>query len=188
MYLSGKDRVDSKLFISRFLSYKNVQTDNFTLISNIAEKGLESADKAIITDKITSFITRYLGEYPHDKLIVSEIDAKKDPIYGLNQLPDFIRPFPKNFQYELTLLKNTLGNYLDNTLLINPRKDQWLKDGIQIYYLIKYIEENYPDMKLIGTLADIWGIRSFHAADLKFNEQYGLVYMHMARTNKGSAT
>lgn len=182
--LAGKDRVDSKLFLSYLPSFKTVQTDNFTIISDLTEIGLEATEKAVITDQITSFITRHLGEYPHEKLLITHIDAKKDPVYGLSQLPNFIRPFPKNFQFELQLLKNVLGNYLDNTLIINPRNDQWLKDGIQIYYLIKYIEEFYPDMKLLGTLANIWGIRAFHAADLKFNNQYNLTYMHMARTNR----
>jgi hypothetical protein len=181
--LSGKDRIDSKLFLNKLPVYKTIQTDNFYLISNISEKDITATDKALITDKITGFVSKYLGKYPHKKLIVSEIDTKKNPIYGLNQLPEFIRPFPIHFQFELMLLKSTLNNFLDNTLLINPRKEQWLKDGIQIYFLIKYIEDYYPDMKLLGSLANIWGIRAFHAADLKFNEQYSLVYLHMARTN-----
>lgn len=182
--LTGKNRIDSKLFLNKLQIYKTVQTDKFSILSNINEKGLGTTDKAIITYKIINFINDYLGDYPHKKLIVSEIDTKKDPIYGLNQLPDFIRAFPKNFQFELQLLKSTLNNYLDNTLLINPRQDQWLKDGIQIYFMIKYIEDNYPDMKLLGSLSNVWGIRAFHIADLKFNEQYGLIYMHMARTNR----
>jgi hypothetical protein len=185
--LTGKDRIDSKLFLTNLPSYKTIQTDYFSIVSNITENDLIATDKAIITDQIAAFITKQLGAYPHEKILVTQIDAKKDPVYGLSQLPSFIRPFPKNFKYELQLLKNTLGNYLDNTLLINPRKDQWLKDGIQIYYLMKYIEEYYPDMKLLGTLADIWGIRSFHAADLSFNHQYNLMYMHMARTNRDQA-
>ena len=184
IFLAGKDRIDSKLFLNKVPIYKTIETDNFTILSNITEKGLETTEKALITDKITGFITKYLGEYPHKKLVVTEIDASKNPIYGLNQLPEFIRPFPEHFQYELILLKNTLNNFLDNTLLINPRKEQWLKDGFQIYFLIKYIEDYYPNMKLLGSLADVWGIRSFHISSLKFNEQYGLAYMHMARTNR----
>lgn len=181
---SGKDRIDSKLFLTYLPSFKTIQTDNFSILSDLTSKDLEPVDKALITDQITSFVTRHLGDYPHEKLLITSIDAKKDPVYGLNQLPDFIRPFPKNFQFELQLLKNTLSNYLDNTLIINPRNDQWLKDGIQIYYFMKYIEEYYPDMKLFGSLANIWGLRSFHAADLMFNDQYNFVYMHMARTNR----
>ena len=52
---------------------------------------------------------------------------------------------------------------------------------------MKYVDENYPDLKLLGTLANFWGIRSFHAADLNFNEQYNLFFMQMARTNRDQA-
>ena len=186
-YFYGKDRVDTKLYLNKFPKFNFVQTDNFTVISNLESEGIMPTDRAIITDKITQFITKNLGKYPHDYLLVTDIEYKKDPLYGLNQLPKFLNPFPGNLQYELKLLKTTLNNYLDNTLLLNPRYDYWLKDGIQIYYLMKYVEENYPDLKLLGTLANFWGIRSFHAADLNFNEQYNLFFMQMARTNRDQA-
>lgn len=182
--LFGKNRVDTRLYIQKSPSIKTTQTDKISIISDIQDKNLGNIEKAIIIDKVVEFVESHLGEYPHDKILVTEIDVKKNPIYGLNQLPDFIRPFPEYFHFELKLLKNTISNYLNNVLLINPRKEQWLKDGIESYFLMKYIEESYPDMKLLGNLANIWGIRSFHAADLKFNEQYGLFYMHMARTNR----
>jgi hypothetical protein len=38
-------------------------------------------------------------------------------------------------------------------------------------------------MKLAGTLSRIWGLKSFHAAQLDFNSQYSFLYMHMARGN-----
>ena len=84
-------------------NYGYVQTDDFTLVSNIAEKGLPPQEKAVLTDKITSYLTENLGPYPHQKLVVSDIDYRKNPLYGLNQLPDFLRPFPDNFQYELNV-------------------------------------------------------------------------------------
>lgn len=183
----GKDRVDSKLYINRFPKFNFVQTDNFTLVTDLDTEGTMPNDRAILSDKITEFITQNLGPYPHEYLLVTDIEYRKDPLYGLNQLPKFLNPFPGNLQYELKLLKTTLNNYLDNTLLLNPRKDYWLKDGILIYYLMKYVEENYPDLKLLGTLASFWGIRSFHAADVGFNEQYNLYYMQMARTNRDQA-
>ena len=164
-----------------------MQTDDFTIVSDIESKSITPEEKALITDKITRYISLNLGDYPHEKLLITKSDYKKDPLYGLNQLPDFIRPFPDSFQYELKLLKTALKNYLDNTLLVNSRKDYWIKEGIQIYYLMKYIETYYPETKMIGTLANIWGIRSFHAADLKYNDQFVLFYMQMARTNRDQA-
>ena len=181
--LKGKNRINSKLFLKRQSTFKTVETDFFTIQSNIDDEELKATDVAIATDKVAEFITKNLGSYPHEKVLLSKIDYKKSPIYGLNLLPDFIRPFSNQFQYELKILKTTLHNYLENTLYVNPRKDQWLLDGIQIYYLMKYVEEHYPNMKILGTLANIWGVRSFHASDLKFNDQYNFLYLHMARTN-----
>jgi hypothetical protein len=186
-FLHGKDRVNSHLILKKFSNFKFVQTDDFTIFSDLSSEGIPSEEKAIITDKITRFITENLGEYPHERLLITKDGYKKDPLYGLNQLPDFIRPFPDNFQYELKLLKTALNNYLENTLLINPRKDYWLRDGIQIYFLMKYVETHYPDTKLLGTLANFWGIRSFHAADLAYNDQFTLFFMQMARTNRDQA-
>lgn len=182
--LHGKDRVNTYLSLRKFPNYGIVQTDNFVLVSNINAKDLPGAEKAIITDRITQFLSKNLGEYPHQKLLASSIDYNKNPLYGLNQLPDFLRPFPDQFQYELKLLKTSLKKYLDNTLLLNPRKEHWLNEGLQIYFMIKYVETHYPDMKLLGTLANVWGIRAFHAADLDFNFQYFLYSMEIARKNR----
>ncbi len=183
MKLNGENRIDTKLFLTRIPSFKNVETDYFTVVTNIEDEGLAAIDKAIITDNIAKFLHDNLGEYPHSKLLLSNVEYKKDPIYGLNLLPDFIRPFPDNFQYEIRLLKSALHNYLENTLQINPRKEQWLLDGLQIYYMMKYVDERYPDMKLIGSLSKIWGLKSFHASKLPFNDQYTFLHMNMARSN-----
>lgn len=181
--LFGNDRTDSFIVIGTFPNYKYVQTDLINLISNINETGLQPQDKAILTDKIVRYLNTNLGTYPHKKLLVSELAYKRDPLYGLNQLPNFIKVFPDNFQYELKLLKTALKKYIDNVLLMHPREDYWLSEGLQIYYLMKYVEENYPNTKLLGELAGIWGIKSFNVAKVDFNFQYYLFHMEMARRN-----
>ncbi|WP_246035889.1 gluzincin family metallopeptidase [Winogradskyella algicola] len=180
----GKERTDTYLALQKFPFFKSVQTDDLIVVSNINEKGLPGPEKAILTDKISRFLTENLGKYPHKKLLITTIDYNKDPLYGLNQLPDFLRPFPDQFQYELKLLKVALKKYLANILLLNPRKEHWLSEGLQIYFMLKYVEEYYPDTKLLGTLANIWGIRAFHAADVDFNFQYFLYSMEIARKNR----
>nr|WP_255572949.1 metalloprotease [Hanstruepera marina] len=179
----GENRINSKLVLSKQPVFRYVKTDFFSVVSNVDDEELNPLNKALITDNIAAFLSHNLGSYPHEKLLITNVDYKKSPIYGLNLLPDFIRPFPDDFQYELKILKTALHNYLENILLINPREDQWIFDGIQTYYLMKYVDEYYPNMKLAGTLSKIWGLKSFHAAQLKFNAQYPFLYMHMARGN-----
>lgn len=185
--LEGNNRINTFLLLTKEPKYSYILTNEYTVITDLEGKNLSETQKTIICDKVNSFLTKNLGRYPHENFLISELEYNKDPLYGLNQLPDFIRPYPDNFQYELKLIKTALRVYLDNTVFVNPRKDYWLKEGLQTYFLIRYIEENYPDMKLLGGLADIWGIRSFHAADLFFNDQYNLFFMQMARTNRDQA-
>lgn len=182
--LTGKNRVNTRLFLSKHSKFNTVEGDDFAIVSNIDDPNLDVIDKVLIDEKVTNFLIENLGSYPHEKLLLSNIDYIKEPIYGLNFLPKFIHPYPESFQYELKLVKIALYNYLENTLLINPRKDQWLLDGLQIYFLMKYVEINYPNMKFLGSLANFWGIKAFHAADLNFNDKYNLDYMAMARTNR----
>ncbi|GGG43581.1 metalloprotease [Bizionia arctica] len=181
--LEGKNRVNNKLFLTKEKRFNQIQTDYFTMVSSVDEENLNLIDNMVAIDQISAFLTENLKPYPHEKLLITRIDYKKNPIYGLNLLPDFIRPFPDKFQYELKILKTAVNNYLENILFLNPRKDQWIIDGLQTYYLMKYVEEYYPDMKISGTLSKIWGIKSFHASQLAFNDQYPFLYMHMAREN-----
>lgn len=182
--LHGENRVTNKLFLSKTSKYKTIKSQNVEVISNIYDDDIELADRILISEKVNSFIFKNLGDYPHEKLLLTEIDNEKDPVYGLNFLPKIAQPYTPQFKQELKLLKLTLHNYLENKLLINPRKDHWLTDGIQVYFLIKYVEEHYPDMKFLGALSNFWGVRAFHAADLNYNEKYSLAFMIMARTNR----
>ena len=182
--LEGRNRISNKLFLNKTDEFKTIQDEELSIISNIKDKGIEVIDKVLITEKIKDYISEKFGPYPHKKLLLTNIDNDKDPVYGINFLPSFIKAYPNTFQYEIKILKVALHNYLENTLLLNSRKDQWLIDGIQIYYLMSYVDTYYPDMKFLGSIANIWGVRSFHAADMKFNDKYVLALMLMARTNR----
>jgi len=180
--LAGEHVLSSKLSLVKTEVYNTVETDFYNIVSNVDLEKLEPFETAVINDKVASYITNLFGNYPNKKMMLTYIDYKKEPIYGLNLLPDFIRPFPNTFQYEFKVLKLSLRHYLENTLLLNPREDQWIIDGIQTYVLMKYAETYYPNTKILGDLANVWGVRTFHASDLKFNEQYNFLYLHMARS------
>ena len=181
--LSGKDRVRPRLFLRQKSSYEKIETDFLTLETNIVDKSVPNQVRALIVDKIANFLHTNLGPYPHKNLLVSDLDYKESPVYGLNQLPEFVRPFPEGFQYELKLIKTSINNYVNNTLLVNPRKDRWALDGIKVYLLQQYLETYYPDLKVVGNLEKYWLVRQFYASQLEFTDQFNMLYMHMARLN-----
>ena len=183
--LTGKNVINSKLFLNKTPEYHTLKTKDVNIITDIkARKKSKPIDKAALAKKITTFVTNNFGKYPHKNILVTHIDHDKDPVYALNFLPDFIQPYSDSFKYELKLLKLVIHNHLENTLLTNPRKDYWLLDGIEIFYIMKYVETHYPDMKFLGAFANFWGIRSFHASKLKYNDKNNFAYMIMARTNR----
>ncbi|MDX1543022.1 MAG: metalloprotease [Christiangramia sp.] len=179
----GEDRVDSKIYITRSYIFESISANSNQVITNIEDEGIQFDIKNTILDRVVGFLHKRLGEYPHYNIFVTQEDYQKNPIYGLNQLPGFIRPFPDGFQYDLKLFKTITNNYLQNTILINPRTEKWVTDAIMISLMMDYVDIYYPKMKLVGSLSKVIGLRWFHAADLEFNDQYQFLYMNMARLN-----
>lgn len=181
--LSGKNQLDSKLYLTNSFIFESLSTNTHEVITNVDDDELQPEIKSILLDRILKFYKEKLGEYPHEKIFVTRDDYLNSPIYGLNQLPGFIRPFPDGFQYDIKQFKTITNYLLKNSVHINPRKEQWIHDAILVSLMIDYVNEYYPHMKLLGNLSNIIGVRWFHAADLEFNDQYQFLYMNMARMN-----
>ena len=181
--LSGNNRTDFSLIIepkSNFESYRNSSVEVLTDLKN---KKVDNIEKAIIIDRIVNYANNLIGKYPYEKIVVSQTDYEKNPFYGLNQLPSFISPFPDEFIFEIKFLKTYLNEYLKTSLHLDPRKDNWIYDGIQVYAMMKYIDENHPKTKMMGSASNIRLLKSFNLTNIDFNGQYSYFYMLMARKN-----
>lgn len=180
---TGRLRNNFSLYLTEkpaFYSYKNDQVE---VVTDINANDLTDIQKALIIDRIVTYVHEHTGIYPFEKITVSAVDYERNPYYGLNQLPSFINVFQDEFVYELKFLKTYLNNYLKNSLHLDSRKENWIYDGIQVYLMMKYIEENRPEMKMLGGLSRLRLLQSFHINNLDFNEQYSFFYLLMARRN-----
>ena len=181
--LIGDNRKNCEIILTVDDRFTKHVTDFVTVSTDIESNKYEEIAQGISILKIAQFLQENLGSYPHGNLLVSEFDYNRSPLYGINQLPSFIRPYEEQFQFEMKFLKTAIRSYLKESLYLNPRKERWVNDAIGYYLMIKYVEEFYPDQKLIGKLSRIWGVRSFHLAKMDFNEQYALFSMLSARKN-----
>lgn len=181
--LQGKDRSTFNLYIetkNSFVSYKN---DFLEIQTNLKDYQIDPIQKAIIIDQIANFASSQLGTLSEEKITVSQTDYDHNPFYGLNQLPVFLSPFSNKFIFELQFLKTFLNNYLNNSLRLDPRKDHWIIDAIQIYSMMQYVDLYHPESKMLGSIGSIKLLKSYHLVNLDFNEQYSYFYMLMARKN-----
>jgi hypothetical protein len=181
--LIGKNRNDIELIIEKKSSYTSYKIDNLEVLTNIRSGRFNDSLKTKIIERIVAFSNNNIGEYPFAKIIISEADYEKNPFYGLNQLPKFMRPFEEDFLFEIKFLKTYLNNYLKNSVRLDSRKDNWIYDGIQVFTMMNYINEYRPSSKMLGSASKHYLLRSFKMAQTDFNEQYSYYYMLMARKN-----
>ena len=182
-HLSGENRRDFALFISEKKEFETYSIGSNNIVTNLKDLKLDKTQKQIIINRIVQFVTKQIGEYPNQKIIVSQADYDRNPFYGLNQLPSFISPFSDEFVYEIKFLKTYLNTYLKNSLQLNLRNDNWIYDGIQVYTMMKYIEENHPKSKMLGSISEYKILKGYNLTHLNFNEQYSYFYMLMTRKN-----
>jgi hypothetical protein len=180
---SGKNILQTAFYLERkstFASYKN---SLITVQSNLQDNKLDEIKRAIIIDKIVNYVHEKIGYPAVQSITVSQVDYEQNPFYGLNQLPSFISPFSDDFIFELKFLKTYLNNYLKGSMYVDQRKDNWVFDAIQVYYMMRYIDENYPNAKMMGTISKLKLLRGYNLVSLDFNGQYSYFYMLMARKN-----
>ncbi|MBB4117809.1 hypothetical protein GGR32_000081 [Mesonia hippocampi] len=181
--LTGHKLLNTKLYLLKEAEFKSFNTRYFTLISNIDNNTMQEGMQSIIINRIADYLQQHLGNFPQDKMLLTQEDYLNNPVYGLNQLPKFIQPFPDGFQYEIKMLKSITRQYLANSLTLNPRTEKWVYDAITTKLMIDYVNTYYKDMKLLGNLSSIIGVRWFHLADVNFNYRYAFLYLNMARMN-----
>jgi hypothetical protein len=180
---SGKNRLDFNLFVDNKKSFEIFKNADIEVVSDLKDSRLNDIQRAIVADKVISYVTENLGKFPNEKITISQIDYDRNPFYGLNQLPVFISPFSDEFLYEIKFLKTYINNYLHSTLQLDPRKDNWIYDGIQVYLMMNYIKEFHPDKKMMGSVAKLKLLKGYNLVSLDFNGQYSYLYMLMARKN-----
>jgi len=165
-------------------SLKVFESSDLSIATDYINKGLSEIQERASAEKVIDFLTGIFGKITEAQLPITKAAGEHSPIYGFDRLPSFLHPYPDELQFELELVKQITHNALDGLLDTNPRKEYWLQSGIETYVLMLFVEEHYPDLKLLGSFSEWWGVRTYNLAKQPFNGQYKLFYEQMARTNR----
>ena len=185
--LNSKNKSEVIITIQPSNTYQTYKNEIIEVSCGIEDNRVSDIDKAIIFDKVSRFTASKLGLPLTSKILISQEDYARQPFYGLNQLPSFLSPFSNELMFELKFLKTYLNNYLKENLNLNQRRDYWIYDGIQMFIMMQYADEYFPELKMTGNVANLKILKSYHFINLDFNQQYNYLYMLMARKNLDQA-
>ena len=184
-FWESKELYDPKIYIEKERSFNKIDGSKLIFLKNKNKESynLNKSQLKESTKKVFDFLRKELNISNENKFIFSDLDYNNNKIYDLNIISKILQVYPENFNYELQLLKVLLSKVLDNSLITNPRSEYWLKDGIQTYIMISYVEEFYPKISLAGSLSKFPGLKKLYASKLNYNDKYFLGILHMHRIN-----
>ena len=167
--------------------YSRFSFDRKEIFSNLKANDLSEADSRYSLKKINAFLNNTLGDFPHERILLSQEKYEKRPFYGLTLIPAFLKPFPPQFEFEIKALNTYLYHYLNETLPLHPREDYWLIGGIHAYLMMRFVIEYYPDKKLLGLVLRQpiakFLLKKYHFKDLRFEDTFMEYHGFVLRRN-----
>lgn len=185
--LTGQQKLNAEIILSKKVITEDFTVDHLNISTNLKTFDLDKNLRQNILQRQINFLKEHLGDFPNDKLLITQELYSKYPLYGFNQLPGFLRPFSDTFEWDIRMLQTLSKVYLQESLTLHPRKNAWLQEGLVPYLMLQYVQQYYPDYQLFGNISKIWGVKSYHFATLKFNERYLYGYQSVARNNNDQA-
>lgn len=138
------------------------------------------------------FLENCFGKLPVSHLFISAKTKKEQNFLGADDLDIWIKKvklFSNEERNALKLFQVLSYEYIDRLFSTNKTENHWLKNGLQFYAMMKYVDRNFPNMKLTGNLPDeikllgMKPLKLFHASNLDMNDRYKLLYLYVARQN-----
>jgi hypothetical protein len=163
-----------------FFEHKSNQVD-LHIFDNHSK--ISATEKTKRINKIMTYIRQNFGEFSQNNIIISEKDLKNNKVYGLNLLPKFINPFPKELVWEMKILHQISIKFAEK-IQIDKRKYPWIVQGISAYIEYQYYKTYHPDLKLFGRVSNWKLMQFYYASQVNLTEKYPWIYLYMARMNK----
>ena len=106
---------------------------------------------------------------------------------GLSLLPNSLRAYPNQFEFEIESLSVLLRSRINEYLNTANREDFWFTEGLHFYLIKKYIEKHYPDKKILGSLLTLPLIKNlaklYHLSELGFADGFKQYVEFVQRRN-----
>jgi len=160
--------------------YASYDINGLAISTDLREVSEKMLDPTLSLIQIEAFVREHLGVFPHSKILLSQRDYQKRSYFGLSAIPSVFHPFSDRFEFEIKALNVYLNHYLTEAFLVDPRESYWLTGGLHTLLVMEYVDQYYPDQKLLGAIPKQPLLRPFiknySLSNASFN--YGFLYFN----------
>lgn len=181
--LEGHFITNFSIWVEKRTSFEYFRWPKIEVVTNLQAGVLSPVQRAVLVGQVIQFVNAEWGDAKVKKLMITQADYDRNPIYGINQLPSFLRPFPDDFLFEMQFLKTYLRQWIRQAVQADPRADHRLYEGMMVHAMMKYVELNHPQQTLMGTLSNWSILQKHHLFEVPFNDQYFYYHALMMRKN-----
>ena len=183
----AKKKKQLQFYIGDAFAFRLHKFGDKEVYSNLDNNDLSEGAMRYSLKKVIDYLHQNVGKYPHDRILIAQEKYNKRPFYGLTLIPDFLKPFPRQLEFEVKALNTYLYHYLYETLDLHPRKDYWLLGGLHTYLMMRYVEKHYPNQKLLELIMRQpiarFFLNKYKFKELKFNDTFIEFHEFILRRN-----
>ncbi|CAL2076027.1 aminopeptidase [Tenacibaculum sp. 190524A02b] len=180
-YLVGHKKKDVIINISTKKRFKSFKTKHQEIKTDAFSGHISTKETSLIINQQIQFIQEHIGKYPHPEIFVDANTVGKNSLHELYGIPRQLKPFPKNFRWEINFFKALCSKYIDDVLIQNQRKDYWFSKGVQTFLMMEYLKKYYPKVTLLGKYSKYWPIKYYNISKINQQDKFAFMYQFSAR-------
>ena len=181
----NKDQIHSNLefYLKKTNDFKPLGSSNFEIMTDMLDD-LEAEQIGVeITKRMQKFAENFFGNLSDQYVLIDSQFYNQNPIIGFDLLLNTLRPIAKQEQFELKAIQVLIRKLVQSKLPENFRQNRWLADGLSHYLFIRYVETYFPELRLIGNLAEFPLLSSYQFAQAPFSFKTNLQAAFVYRRN-----
>ena len=181
----AKDQIQSDLvfYVKKTSNFKLLSSSNFEIMTDMANDFEAGQTGLEITKRMQKFAEDFFGNLSNEYVLMDSEFYRQNPIVGFDLLLNTLRPIPKREQFELKAIQVLIRKLVQCKFPENYRKNRWLADGLSHYLFMRYVETYFPELRLIGNLAEIPLLSSYQFAQAPFTAKTNLQAAFVYRRN-----
>ena len=181
--MSGELKHNFNFYLRKDHNFKIITSSGFEIITDMANDfEYEVYDQQILR-RFRLHLEKYFGKISEQYFLVDSAFYEQHPIVGFDVLLNTLKPIPKHEQFELKSIQTLIRKLVQSKFPGNFRQNKWIADGLSHYLFMRYVEEHFPRLSLIGNLSQLPFISSYDFAKAPFTFKTNLQAAFVYRKN-----